>query len=78
MGERVSCRIRSELFESLLRRDISFFDREENSIGRLTTLLADDSRTVNKAFGDTLARLMQGFFTILVGKQAYEIVKLNI
>lgn len=48
---------------------MSFFDKEENSIGRLTTLLADDSRTVNKAFGDTLARLMQGFFTIVVGEE---------
>ena len=36
------------LFESLLRREISFFDRDENAIGALTSRLSDDSRIVNK------------------------------
>jgi ATP-binding cassette subfamily B (MDR/TAP) protein 1 len=49
-----------------MRRDISFYDKEENSIGTLTTRLSDDSRIVNKAFGDSLARQLQAFFTLAV------------
>jgi hypothetical protein len=33
MGEKVSSNLRSALFEALLRRNIGFFDREENSVG---------------------------------------------
>lgn len=36
------------LFESLVRREIAFFDRDENAIGALTSRLSDDSRIVNK------------------------------
>ena len=64
MGERVSMQLRGMetrintrhhllnmlgfLFESLMRREIAFFDRDENAIGALTSRLSDDSRIVNK------------------------------
>ncbi len=60
-------RLRSDMFEAILRREIGFFDREENAIGDLTTKLSNDSRTVSKATGDTLARQLQAFFTLAVG-----------
>jgi ATP-binding cassette subfamily B (MDR/TAP) protein 1 len=66
VAERVSISLRSQMFEALMRRDISFFDKEENSIGTLTTRLSDDSRIVNKAFGDNLARQLQAFFCLMV------------
>eukprot|EP01035_Chromulina_nebulosa_P018834 gene18834-24615_t len=67
VGERISLKIRSDLFESLMRREISFFDYEENNIGALTTRLADDSRTVHKATGEALAKQLQAIFTLLIG-----------
>jgi ATP-binding cassette subfamily B (MDR/TAP) protein 1 len=67
VAERVSINLRSQMFEAIMRREISFFDYEENSIGTLTTRLSDDSRTVNKAFGESLARQLQAFFTLAVG-----------
>ena len=64
VGERVSMQLRGAsplcssqipdnnlagfLFESLMRREIAFFDRDENAIGALTTRLSDDSRMVSK------------------------------
>jgi ATP-binding cassette subfamily B (MDR/TAP) protein 1 len=33
MGEKISSKLRSELFEAFLRRDIGYYDREENSVG---------------------------------------------
>ena len=36
--------LRSELFESILRREIAYFDEEKNSVGALTVRLSDDPR----------------------------------
>mgnify|MGYP005994268709 CR=1 FL=1 len=66
VAERVSINLRSQMFEAIMRRDISFFDYEENSIGALTTRLSDDSRIVNKAFGESIARQLQAFFTLAI------------
>lgn len=60
-------RFRSEMFEAYLRREIAFFDKEENAIGAITTRLANDSRTVNKAAGETMAKQIQAVFTLLIG-----------
>lgn len=67
VGERISLRLRSDLFESLMRREIEFFDYEENNIGSLTTRLSDDSRLVNKSTGEALAKEFQAFFTLTIG-----------
>jgi ATP-binding cassette subfamily B (MDR/TAP) protein 1 len=67
VGEKVAANLRSAMFEALLRRNIAFFDKEENSVGTLTTRLADDSRTITKAFGEGLAKQLQAAFTLLIG-----------
>ncbi|WP_248793092.1 ABC transporter transmembrane domain-containing protein, partial [Escherichia coli] len=59
MGEKIAIYLRSEMFEALLRRDMGFFDDEKNSVGSLTTALADDCRLVNRAFSESFARQMQ-------------------
>jgi ATP-binding cassette subfamily B (MDR/TAP) protein 1 len=64
--ERVCVDLRSQLFEAIVRREIAFFDRVENSVGALTTRMSDDSRLVNKAFGENLAFQMQALSTFLV------------
>lgn len=66
-AERVSLRLRSDMFESIMRRGISFFDRDENAVGTLTTRLAEDSRTVTKATGEALAKQLQAAFTLIIG-----------
>lgn len=66
MGEKIAMYLRSEMFEALLRRNIAFFDYEENGVGTLTTTLADDSRTVNKAFSESMAKQFQAFFTLSI------------
>jgi ATP-binding cassette subfamily B (MDR/TAP) protein 1 len=64
--ERVCVDLRSQLFEAIVRREIAFFDRAENSVGALTTRMSEDSRLVNKAFGENLAFQMQALSTFLV------------
>ena len=67
VGEKISTRIRSDMFEALLHRGIPFFDQEENASGILITRLADDSRIVHKASGEAIAKQLQAFFTLLIG-----------
>ena len=67
VGEYVSTALRSQLFESLLRREIAYFDKEENSVGALTTRLAEDSRAVTKASGENVAIMLQSLATLLLG-----------
>ena len=65
--ERVSMRLRSDYFEAIIRREIAYFDPEENSAGALTTRLAEDSCAVTKAMGENVPRQLQAFFTLTVG-----------
>jgi len=67
IGERVAAKLRSDLFESFMHRQIAFFDREENASGNLTASLADDSRIVHKATGEALVKQIQAFFTLAIG-----------
>lgn len=46
-GERLTRRLRRMSFESILRKDIGFFDRTENTTGQLTTKLATDATLVS-------------------------------
>jgi ATP-binding cassette subfamily B (MDR/TAP) protein 1 len=65
-GERAATVLRSMLFESFIRREISFFDKEENGAGSLTTRLADDARKIVQATGVNLASQLQAIFTLFV------------
>jgi hypothetical protein len=38
VAERLSLTLRSDMFESFLRRDMGFFDRKENSTGKLVCI----------------------------------------
>jgi len=67
LSERISMRLRSMLFEALLRREIGFFDQETNAIGNLTNRLSNDSRSVSKASGELVAKTLQAFFTLVIG-----------
>jgi len=67
IGERISLVLRSNMFESVIRREIAFFDKEENSAGSLTARLANDSRVVAKATGEVVAKQIQAIFTLLIG-----------
>ena len=49
-----------------MRRNVAFYDYEENATGTLLTTLADDSRTVNKAFSESMAKQVQAMFTLLI------------
>ena len=57
MGHRLAARLRALMLRALLRQDIAFFDREENSSGSLLSGLSADAASVRGAVGDRLGHL---------------------
>jgi ATP-binding cassette subfamily B (MDR/TAP) protein 1 len=66
MTERLTRKLRTLAFCAMVRKEISFFDREENTTGALTTRLSDDAAKVNKVLGASLGQLLQLIFCLVV------------
>lgn len=60
-------RLRRLTLKALLRADVTFFDKDENSSGSLTSALAENSQRINGLVGVTLATIFQSVSTLIVG-----------
>ena len=59
-------RMRQQAYQSMLRQDQTWFDRNENAVGNLTSYLSKDSEMVHGALGGRLGTLLQTITTLLV------------
>ncbi|KAI4527252.1 ste6-like protein [Schizophyllum commune Loenen D] len=66
-ASKLSARLRSLSFKSILRQDIEFFDEESHSTGSLVSNLSDNPQKVNGLAGVTLGAIVQSMSTIIVG-----------
>ncbi|XP_075245466.1 ATP-dependent translocase ABCB1-like isoform X2 [Convolutriloba macropyga] len=66
-GARLTMRLRSKSFEHILRQDMSFFDKEENYVGQLTTRLAKDTAQIQGASGFRLKTIVESMAGLLTG-----------
>ncbi|KAK9449524.1 P-loop containing nucleoside triphosphate hydrolase protein [Limtongia smithiae] len=58
-------RIRFMSFRQMLRQDISFFDKDENTVGSLTGTLSRDAQSVEGLGGITLGKIIDAILTVL-------------
>eukprot|EP00127_Corallochytrium_limacisporum_P006780 Clim_evm50s235 gene=Clim_evmTU50s235 len=65
-GEKLTERLRGQSFEKLVRMDIAFYDRPENSSGSLSTVLATDASLVQGVFGPRLGVIIQGLAALIL------------
>jgi ATP-binding cassette, subfamily B (MDR/TAP), member 1 len=65
-AERLTHRARSEAFRALLRQDVAYFDREENSSGVLTSFLSTETTKLAGMSGVTLGMLLVVSTTLVV------------
>ncbi|KAK7469298.1 hypothetical protein VKT23_003782 [Stygiomarasmius scandens] len=63
----VTARLRRLSFKAILRQDIEFFDKDENSTGALTSELSDNPQKVNGLAGVTLGAIVQAASTLIAG-----------
>lgn len=71
-SEKLIRRVRDQSFRTMLRQDIGWFDREENSAGALTTFLSTETTHVAGLSGSTLGTLLS-VLTTLIGAFALSI-----
>lgn len=57
-SERLIRNARSRAFRTLLRQDINFFDREENSVGAMTSFLSGSTKSLAGISGQTLGTIL--------------------
>lgn len=57
-SEKLIRRARSQAFRTMLRQDISFFDKEENSTGALTSFLSTETKHLSGISGANLGTLL--------------------
>ncbi|MDW8392739.1 MAG: ABC transporter transmembrane domain-containing protein [Chitinophagales bacterium] len=65
VGEKVVATLRSDVYARLLRMPMAFF--AERRVGELTSRLAADLSLIQDTVSFTLAELLRGLFTLLIG-----------
>lgn len=65
-SERLVHRTRDQSFRTMLRQDIQFFDREENTAGALTSFLSTETTHLAGMSGVTLGTILQVTCTLVI------------
>ncbi|KAJ7288261.1 P-loop containing nucleoside triphosphate hydrolase protein [Mycena rebaudengoi] len=66
-GATLTQKLRSLTYRAILRQDIEFFDKDENSAGGLTSTLSENPQKVNGLAGVTLGAIVQSIATLISG-----------
>uniref|UniRef100_A0A1I8BVI5 ABC-type xenobiotic transporter n=1 Tax=Meloidogyne hapla TaxID=6305 RepID=A0A1I8BVI5_MELHA len=67
VGERLTQRLRLDVFKNILSQDGYFFDKERNSSGKICQRLATDAPNVQAAIDQRLAEVLQGIVSVIAG-----------
>ncbi|PKU84013.1 ABC transporter B family member 13 [Dendrobium catenatum] len=59
MGEKLTSRVRLNMFSEILKNEIAWFDRDENSSGSLALSLAADATLVRSTVADRMSTIIQ-------------------
>ncbi|PKA59622.1 ABC transporter B family member 13 [Apostasia shenzhenica] len=66
MGEKLTNRVRLLMFSAILKNEIAWFDRDENSSGSLALSLAADATLVRSAVADRMSTIIQNISLIVI------------
>ena len=67
IGERLTKRLRGDLFRAILRKDIAWFDSDKNSIGVLASSLSTDVKLVRLVAGQSIASTLEAASSMTTG-----------
>uniref|UniRef100_A0A1A9X3Q1 ABC-type xenobiotic transporter n=1 Tax=Glossina brevipalpis TaxID=37001 RepID=A0A1A9X3Q1_9MUSC len=66
-GAKMTSRLRSDTFETLLKQEVAYFDHPTNSVGAICSRLAADCSNVQGATGTRIGMILQCLSTLVVG-----------
>jgi len=67
LGNNVTIKIRTILYNKILEKDIGFFDLRENNASILTSAMAQDTSQINGASAESLGPYTDAFFALVGG-----------
>lgn len=67
LGENVTLKVRQLLYESILEKNIGWFDFQENQSSVLTSAMAQESAIINGASSESLGPYVEGAFAVIGG-----------
>jgi len=67
IGERITTRLRSDTFRSMLRQDVTWFEHEDNAIGSLSSRLSTDVKLVRLVASQSLAASIESMSSLTTG-----------
>jgi len=67
VGENITLNIRTTMYNSVLKKSISWFDDKENAAGILTSVLASDASSLSGAGTEGLGIMIEATFGMLCG-----------
>ena len=62
-GQRVAARLRIDLYKSIIRQDVSFFDGER--VGEIANRISTDTQVLQEAITTTFSQLMRNLVTVI-------------
>ncbi|KAJ8927496.1 hypothetical protein NQ314_020045 [Rhamnusium bicolor] len=65
-GEKLTKRIRIQMFQAMLRQEIGFFDKKSNGVGALCSKLSSDAALVQGATGQRIGTILQSIATLIL------------
>jgi len=67
LSDNMTRSLRSQLYVSILRKHIGWFDHEGNSPGQLTSVMSGEIQTVNGASSESIGSMIEAFLQLAVG-----------
>ena len=59
--------VRADLYEAIIKKQVAWFDKPENTPGQLTTVLAADVQSLNGVSAESLGTQLEAFFGLVLG-----------
>ncbi|CAD6194446.1 unnamed protein product [Caenorhabditis auriculariae] len=66
-GEKMSGRLRMDVFKNIMQQDASYFDDPKHGVGNLTSRLATDAPNVQAAVDQRLSEVLTGVVSLIAG-----------
>jgi ATP-binding cassette subfamily B (MDR/TAP) protein 1 len=67
LGENTTFEIRKKMYNSLMRKNIGWFDNKDNGVSVVTSAMAQDTSIINGVSTESLAPQCEGIFALVVG-----------
>ncbi|CDW87364.1 abc transporter [Stylonychia lemnae] len=67
LGENLSCAIRTKLYSTIVKKNLSWFDRKDRAPGILISIFSEDITALNGLTGETISNILEAILTLVIG-----------